>query len=71
MGELCKHDLEPGQCGYCRPRPHARRAGPRTPAATAAEYHGRCSAECGQQITPGDLIVPDPAGDGWMHQDCW
>jgi hypothetical protein len=67
--ERCGHELPPDQCGLCRPRRAHRTSAP--PAGVAAEYPGQCSAECGQRIHPGDLIARDPAGDGWMHLECW
>lgn len=32
-----------------------------------AKYYGRCAAECGRPVRPGDEVVFD---DGVMHADC-
>jgi hypothetical protein len=68
--EECKHELPPDQCGLCRPRARTHRSAA-PPGAVDAQYPGECTAECGHRIRPGDPIIPDPAGDGWMHRECW
>lgn len=69
----CIHDLDPGTCSLCKPRP-------KSPPPDEfdslplhgfeAQYHGRCQA-CGNTIYPGDMILRgEDASDGYIHEEC-
>ena len=70
---LCPHDMNPADCGDCRPRPGVviMKPGPFLheygPWFIAA-YNGTC-AGCGEDVGPGDEIRADGHG-GWEGRCC-
>lgn len=67
--ERCRHEMLPGTCVDCRPRPPrstglAHASGP----TIAAQYPGTC-AHCGDAVEPGDSITRSDDEDGWCLTD--
>lgn len=69
--ERCRHDLQPDQCDYCRPKP------PPDPFSSPAAarrgifracYDGWCG-ECGGDIYEGDEITRTTDGE-YAHAEC-
>lgn len=70
--DRCIHDMLPGSCTICLPKPppalFAQPSGAIRGAWFTATYAGQCD-DCGSHIFPGEQIRADGEG-GWICESC-
>lgn len=70
MEALCRHELPPDQCDFCKPKPPMPRSQTqwKNSKAFPARFTSRCR-DCQDAIHEGDMIRYN-ADDEIVHEDC-